>query len=98
MRFLDYVDKIEKPTIENIRAIYKTINLKYDNIIDMAVEPNSEKFNKWTQTLECLKESENIIFKCIQDNSISDIDWLKLKYSIYRFQVKYGGLKYMKIE
>ena len=34
----------------------------------------------------------------IQNNAISDIDWLKLKYSIYRFQVKYGGLKYMKVE
>lgn len=29
MQFLDYVDKIEKPTIENIRAIYKIITIKY---------------------------------------------------------------------
>ena len=98
MRFFDYMDTIEKPTIDCIRLIYKAINVKYDELIDMAVEPNSEKYNKWTQTLECLKESENIIFKCIQNNAISDIDWLKLKYSIYRFQVKYGGLKYMKVE
>lgn len=98
MLLLDYVDKIEKPTIENIRAIYKTINFKYDSLIDLAVEPNSEKYNKWIKTLDCLKESENIIFKCIQNNAISDIDWLELKYNIYRFQVKYGGLKYMKVE
>ena len=35
MRFFDYIDTIEKPTIENIRVIYKAVNEKYDDLIDM---------------------------------------------------------------
>ena len=38
MRFFDYIDTIEKPTIDNIRVIYKAINEKYDDLIDMALE------------------------------------------------------------
>ena len=30
MRFFDYIDTIEKPTIDNIRVIYKAVNEKYD--------------------------------------------------------------------
>lgn len=37
MRFFDYIDTIEKPTMENIRAIYRAISTKYDDLIDMAV-------------------------------------------------------------
>lgn len=51
MRIFDYIDTIEKPTIDNIRVIYKAINVKYDELIDMAVEPNSKNYNKWMQTL-----------------------------------------------
>ena len=98
MRFFDYIDTIEKPTVENIRAIYRAISIKYDDLIDMAVEPNSKNYKKWMQTLDCLKESENIIIHCIENNAISDMEWLELRCSIYRFQVKYGGLKYMNIE
>ena len=47
MRFFDYIDTIEKPTIENIRVIYKAINEKYDDLIDMALEPNSKNYKKW---------------------------------------------------
>lgn len=39
MRFFDYIDTIEKPTIDNIRVIYKAVNEKYDDLIDMALEP-----------------------------------------------------------
>ena len=46
MGLFDYIDKIVKPTMENIRVIYKTINVKYDSLIDMAVEPDSEKYKK----------------------------------------------------
>ena len=98
MRFFDYIDTIEKPTVENIRAIYRAISTKYDDFIDMAVEPYSKNYKKWMQTLDCLKESENIIIKCIENNAISDIEWLELRCCIYCFQVKYGGLKYMNIE
>ncbi len=28
MRFFDYIDTIEKPTVENIRAIYRAISTK----------------------------------------------------------------------
>ena len=44
MRFFDYIDTIEKPTIENIRVIYKAVNEKYDDLIDMALEPNSKNY------------------------------------------------------
>lgn len=44
MRFFDYIDTIEKPTVENIRAIYRAISTKYDDLIDMAVEPNSKNY------------------------------------------------------
>lgn len=98
MGLFDYIDKIVKPTMENIRVIYKTINVKYDSLIDMAVEPDSEKYKKWMQTLNCLKVSENIIINCIENDEIDDYDWLDLKFNIYRFQVKYGGLKNMKVQ
>ena len=55
MRFFDYIDTIEKPTIENIRVIYKAVNEKYDDLIDMALEPNSKNYKKWVQNMECLK-------------------------------------------
>jgi len=85
MRFFDYIDTIEKPTVENIRAIYRAISIKYDDLIDMAVEPNSKNYKKWMQTLDCLKESENIIIKCIENNAISSkIWWLK----IHEYRVK----------
>ena len=58
MRFFDYIDTIEKPTIENIRVIYKAVNEKYDDLIDMALEPNSKNYKKWVQNMECLKKSE----------------------------------------
>ena len=64
MRIFDYLDTIEKPTIDNIRVIYKAINVKYDELIDMAVEPNSKNYNKWMQTLDCLKASEDLIIEC----------------------------------
>lgn len=98
MGLFDYIDKIVKPTMENIRVIYKTINVKYDSLIDMAVEPDSEKYKKWMQTLNCLKVSEDIIINCIENDEIDDYDWLDLKFNIYRFQVKYGGLKNMKVQ
>ena len=60
MRFFDYMDTIEKPTIDCIRLIYKAINVKYDELIDMAVEPNSKNYNKWMQTLDCLKACRSI--------------------------------------
>lgn len=44
MRFFDYIDTIEKPTIDNIRVIYKAVNEKYDDLIDMALEPNSKNY------------------------------------------------------
>lgn len=53
MRFFDYIDTIEKPTIDNIRVIYKAINEKYDDLIDMALEPNSKNYKKWVQNMEC---------------------------------------------
>ena len=65
MRFFDYIDTIEKPTIENIRVIYKAINEKYDDLIDMALEPNSKNYKKWVQNMECLKKSENMMIDCI---------------------------------
>lgn len=98
MRFFDYMDTIEKPTIDNIRVIYKAINVKYDELIDMAVEPNSKNYNKWMQTLDCLKASEDFIIECIGKNAITDMEWLQLKCNIYKFQVKYGGLKYLNVE
>lgn len=98
MRFFDYLDTIEKPTIDNIRVIYKAINVKYDELIDMAVEPNSKNYNKWMQTLDCLKASEDLIIECIGKNAITDMEWLQLKCNIYKFQVKYGGLKYLNVE
>lgn len=98
MRFFDYMDTIEKPTIDCIRLIYKAINLKYDELIDMAVEPNSKNYNKWMQTLDCLKASEDLIIECIGKNAITDMEWLQLKCNIYKFQVKYGGLKYLNVE
>lgn len=98
MRFFDYMDTIEKPTIDNIRVIYKAINVKYDELIDMAVEPNSKNYNKWMQTLDCLKASEDLIIECIGKNAITDMEWLQLKCNIYKFQVKYGGLKYLNVE
>ena len=55
MRFFDYIDTIEKPTIDNIRVIYKAVNEKYDDLIDMALEPNSKNYKKWVQNMECLK-------------------------------------------
>lgn len=51
----DYIDTIEKPTIDNIRVIYKAVNEKYDDLIDMALEPNSKNYKKWVQNMECLK-------------------------------------------
>ena len=98
MRFFDYMDTIEKPTIDCIRLIYKAINVKYDELIDMAVEPNSKNYNKWMQTLDCLKASEDLIIECIGKNAITDMEWLQLKCNIYKFQVKYGGLKYLNVE
>lgn len=98
MRFFDYLDTIEKPTIDNIRVIYKAINVKYDELIGMAVEPNSKNYNKWMQTLDCLKASEDLIIECIGKNAITDMEWLQLKCNIYKFQVKYGGLKYLNVE
>ena len=98
MRIFDYIDTIEKPTIDNIRVIYKAINVKYDELIDMAVEPNSKNYNKWMQTLDCLKASEDLIIECIGKNAITDMEWLQLKCNIYKFQVKYGGLKYLNVE
>ncbi len=52
MRFFDYIDTIEKPTIDNIRVIYKAVNEKYDDLIDMALEPNSKNYKKWVQNME----------------------------------------------
>lgn len=98
MRFFDYMDTIEKPTIDCIRLIYKAINVKYDELIDMAVEPNSKNYNKWMQTLDCLKASEDLIIECIGKNAITDMEWLQLKCNIYKYQVKYGGLKYLNVE
>ena len=98
MRFFDYIDTIEKPTIENIRVIYKAVNEKYDDLIDMALEPNSKNYKKWVQNMECLKKSENMLIDCIGNNQITDTEWLELMYNIYRYQVKYGGLKYLTIE
>ena len=98
MRFFDYLDTIEKPTIDNIRVIYKAINVKYDELIDMAVEPNSKNYNKWMQTLDCLKASEDLIIEFIGKKAITDMEWLQLKCNIYKFQVKYGGLKYLNVE
>ena len=89
MRFFDYMDTIEKPTIDCIRLIYKAINVKYDELIDMAVEPNSK---------DCLKASEDLIIECIGKNAITDMEWLQLKCNIYKYQVKYGGLKYLNVE
>ena len=97
MRIFDYIDTIEKPTIDNIRVIYKAINVKYDELIDMAVEPNSKNYNKWMQTLDCLKASEDLIIDCITNNKITDMEWLQLKCDIYKYQVKYGGLKYLNL-
>ena len=57
MRFFDYIDTIEKPTIDNIRVIYKAVNEKYDDLIDMALEPNSKNYKKWVQNMECLKKA-----------------------------------------
>ena len=37
MRFFDYIDTIEKPTIENIRVIYKAVNEKYDVVFVLGV-------------------------------------------------------------
>ena len=98
MRIFDYIDTIEKPTIDNIRVIYKAINVKYDELIDMAVEPNSKNYNKLMQTLGCLKASEDLIIDCITNNKITDMEWLQLKCDIYKYQVKYGGLKYLNVE
>ena len=98
MRFFDYIDTIEKPTIENIRVIYKAVNEKYDDLIDMALEPNSKNYKKWVQNMECLKKSENMMIDCIGKKQIIDTEWLELMYNIYRYQVKYGGLKYLTIE
>lgn len=98
MRLFDFIDNIEKPTTEDLHKIYKVINMKYDEIIDLALEPNSQNYKKWTQTLDCLKQSENMIIDCMSNDEISDMEWLQLKCNIYRFQVKYGGLKYAKIE
>lgn len=94
----DYIDTIEKPTIENIRVIYKAVNEKYDDLIDMALEPNSKNYKKWVQNMECLKKSENMMIDCIGKKQITDTEWLELMYNIYRYQVKYGGLKYLTIE
>lgn len=98
MRFFDYIDTIEKPTIDNIRVIYKAVNEKYDDLIDMALEPNSKNYKKWVQNMECLKKSENMMIDCIGNKQITDTEWLELMYNIYRYQVKYGGLKYLTIE
>ncbi|WP_337532443.1 hypothetical protein [Holdemanella sp.] len=98
MRFFDYIDTIEKPTIENIRVIYKAVNEKYDDLIDMALEPNSKNYKKWVQNMECLKKSENMMIDCIGKKQITYTEWLELMYNIYRYQVKYGGLKYLTIE
>lgn len=97
MRFFDYIDTIEKPTIENIRVIYKAVNEKYDDLIDMALEPNSKNYKKWVQNMECLKKSENMLIDCIGNNQITDTEWLELMYNIYKYQVKYGGLKYLTV-
>lgn len=97
MRFFDYIDTIEKPTIENIRVIYKAVNEKYDDLIDMALEPNSKNYKKWVQNMECLKKSENMMIDCIGKKQITDTEWLELMYNIYRYQVKYGGLKYLTV-
>lgn len=98
MRFFDYIDTIEKPTIDNIRVIYKAVNEKYDDLIYMALEPNSKNYKKWVQNMECLKKSENMMIDCICNKQITDTEWLELMYNIYRYQVKYGGLKYLTIE
>ena len=95
MRFFDYIDTIEKPTIDNIRVIYKAVNEKYDDLIDMALEPNSKNYKKWVQNMECLKKSEDMMIDCICNKQITDTEWLELMYNIYRYQVKYGGLKYL---
>ena len=84
MRFFDYIDTIEKPTIENIRVIYKAVNEKYDDLIDMALEPNSKNYKKWVQNMECLKKSENMMIDCIGKKQITDTEWLELMYNIYR--------------
>lgn len=68
MRIFDYLDTIEKPTIDNIRVIYKAINVKYDELIDMAVEPNSKNYNKWMQTLDCLKAINDNLNMYINDH------------------------------
>jgi hypothetical protein len=98
MRLFDYIETIEMPTIDHVRVIYKAINVKYDELIDMAVEPNSKNYKKWMQTLDCLKVSENLIIECIGNNNIIEMEWLRLKCSIYKFQVKYGGLKYINVD
>ena len=79
MRFFDYIDTIEKPTIENIRVIYKAVNEKYDDLIDMALEPNSKNYKKWVQNMECLKKSENMMIDCIGKKQITDTEWLEAK-------------------
>ena len=98
MRLFDYIETIEMPTIDHVRVIYKAINVKYDELIDMAVEPNSKNYKKWMQTLDCLKVSENLIIECIGNNNITEMEWLRLKCGIYKFQVKYGGLKYINVD
>ena len=95
MRFFDYIDTIEKPTIDNIRVIYKAVNEKYDDLIDMALEPNSKNYKKWVQNMECLKKSENMMIDCIGKKQITDTEWLELMYNIYRYQVI---IKYQKDE
>ena len=57
MRLFDYIETIEMPTIDHVRVIYKAINVKYDELIDMAVEPNSKNYKKWMQT-SALSKSE----------------------------------------
>ena len=47
---------------------------------------------------DCLKASEDLIIECIGKNAITDMEWLQLKCNIYKFQVKYGGLKYLNVE
>lgn len=39
-----------------------------------------------------------MLIDCIGNNQITDTEWLELMYNIYRYQVKYGGLKYLTIE
>lgn len=92
MQLFDYIDSIEVPTIENLRIIYHGLDTKYDDLIDLVVS-NSNKSLKTIRFLECVKSIENMMFECMESNSISEVQWLKLKCNLYKAQAEYRGLK-----